>query len=768
MVGENIKTTSVVIPYIERPQFTDYHNRSERWACIVAHRRAGKTVACVNDLVMGALTCKLPNPRYAYLAPFYTQAKDVAWGYLKEYALAFPGAVSNESELRVDFPTGGRVRLYGSENYDRMRGIPLDGVVLDEPADMDPRVFPEVIRPALSDRAGWATWIGTPKGHNHFHAISEKAKAEPDWFFLEMKASQTGILPQAELDDARKTMTPDQYEQEYECFKPDAMVMCHDRARPISDVCVGDTVLTHTGRFRRVDAIMDRPYAGEMVRIQAYGSRDIVCTPNHPVYVCAPSAQTYWWKEARDIGPGDWLVTPRMHVEGPGIIGASLAEVIAWFTCEGCVSGNNLTFSIGAHEPEYVKDLCAALYVIGQDPTVQEANGVATVSVNSVILSDFLVGACGSQAKNKRLPLGLLRGHEYVVWETLMKGDGCIHQPKGRGNARPVYSFTTVSEGLAQQVQVLGASLGFTGAYTERAPTFAQLDGRVLNGGTSYCVQMRSASSVDRPSGKTCSAKNGALGCVQEVSREPYDGPVYNLQVAGDESYVVNGRAVHNCSFEAAVLGAFYAEELKRARTENRVTNVSWDRYVDVHTAWDLGVSDSTAIIFFQLVGREIHIIETYEASGVGLDHYAEVLRSKPYKYGKHYFPHDVQARELGAPGARSRVDTLRLLGINATVVVNIGLMDGINAVRRIFDRCWFDAEKAGPLVEALTLYRREFDEKRVIFRANPLHDWTSHLADAMRMLAVGIPNSSQVKALPIDKYRRDREKSGAGSFMGV
>jgi phage terminase large subunit len=430
-------TQQVVIPYEERSHFTPYHDRSQRWSCIVAHRRAGKTVACINDLIQGTMTCERPNPRFAYISPYYAQSKDIAWGYLKEYALPIPGATPNESELRVDFPNGGRVRLYGAENYDRMRGIALDGVVLDEPADMDPRVFPEVIRPALSDRQGWATWIGTPKGHNHFYDIAQTAQSDPKWFYLELKASQTGILPQSELDDARKTMTEDQFEQEYEC------------------------------------------------------------------------------------------------------------------------------------------------------------------------------------------------------------------------------------------------------------------------------------------------------------------------------------------SFEAAVQGAFYGAELKRAKEEGRIANVAWDRYVDVHTAWDLGVEDSTAIIFFQLVGREIHVIEVYEGSGVGLDHYAEVLRSKPYKYGKHYFPHDVQARELGQPGARSRVDTLKLLGVTASIVPTVGVLDGINAVRRVFDRFWFDAVKAKTLVEALSLYRRDFDEKNKTFRTKPLHDWTSHLADAARYLAVGIP-SSPAKNLPIDRYRRDKGRSGPQSFMGV
>lgn len=214
----------VIIPYAPRRQFLGFHSRPQRWACVVAHRRAGKTVACINDLIRGALTCEKPNPRFAYMAPFYAQAKDVAWSYVKEYSAPIPGAESNESELRVDFPNGGRVRLYGADNFDRLRGIYLDGVVLDEPADMDPRVWPEVVRPTLSDRQGWAVFIGTPKGRNAFFEIFDAARNRDDWYTVMLRASETGIIPESELDDARSMMTPEQYAQEYECSFDAAIV----------------------------------------------------------------------------------------------------------------------------------------------------------------------------------------------------------------------------------------------------------------------------------------------------------------------------------------------------------------------------------------------------------------------------------------------------------------------------------------------------------------------------------------------------------------
>ena len=191
--------------------------RRQRWASLVCHRRAGKTVACVADLVDAALRSTKEAPRFAYVAPFYTQAKDVAWLYLKRMVADIPQTTINESELRVDLPNGARIRLYGADNYDRLRGIYLDGIVLDEYADFDPRAWPEVIRPTLSDRKGWATFIGTPKGRNAFHKLHTDAMESAEWFDMVLRADESGLLDEEELADARRTMTPEQYAQEYLC-----------------------------------------------------------------------------------------------------------------------------------------------------------------------------------------------------------------------------------------------------------------------------------------------------------------------------------------------------------------------------------------------------------------------------------------------------------------------------------------------------------------------------------------------------------------------
>lgn len=404
----------IVIPYEPRELFIPFHNRKQRFSCEVVHRRGGKTVSRVNELIKGALTEERDRPRFAYIAPFLKQAKAVAWDYVKHYCqpLVPLGATFNEAELRADLPNGGQIRLYGADNPDSLRGIYLDGVVLDEYGVMDPAIWP-VVRPALSDRLGWADFIGTPNGHNDFYDTFQRAKADPEeWYCAIHRASETGIIAAGELTAAKRSMTEDQYAQEYEC------------------------------------------------------------------------------------------------------------------------------------------------------------------------------------------------------------------------------------------------------------------------------------------------------------------------------------------SFEAAIQGAYYGKEMAEAEREKRITRVPYDRATDVITAWDLGIGDATAIWFCQQVGQEYHLIDYLENSGVGLDWYAGQIKSKPYVYGNHILPHDVEAKELGT--GKSRKEVLEQLGIKVTVAPKLKVEDGINAVRMVLNRCWFDAEKCARGIEALKQYRTEFDEQRKVFRDKPLHDWTSHASDAARYLFTGIKKTDK------------------------
>ncbi len=176
----------------------------------------GKTVLCINDLIYRALIEDKENGRYAYVAPYYAQAKSIAFDYLVQFSKPVVSKV-NQSELWVELVNGARIRLFGADNPDALRGLYLDGVVLDEYADMKPSIFGAVLRPLLADRKGWCTFIGTPKGHNSFWEIYNNATQDKDWYVKVLRASQTNLLEQSELDDAAKTMTQDQYLQEFEC-----------------------------------------------------------------------------------------------------------------------------------------------------------------------------------------------------------------------------------------------------------------------------------------------------------------------------------------------------------------------------------------------------------------------------------------------------------------------------------------------------------------------------------------------------------------------
>lgn len=397
----------VIIPYKPRVLQQEIHKNLQRWNLLVCHRRFGKTVLAVNELIKKTILNQNKAPRYAYVAPLYRQAKQIAWDYLKEFTRVIPGIRFNESDLRVDFPSGARIQLFGADAPDSMRGIYLDGVVLDEYADMPARVFTEILRPALADRGGWALFIGSAKGNTSFHELYERVKDDENWFVRVYKASETGVIDPAELADAKALMDEDEYNQEFEC------------------------------------------------------------------------------------------------------------------------------------------------------------------------------------------------------------------------------------------------------------------------------------------------------------------------------------------SWTASIKGAYYSTQMAEAERDGRIMTVPYERNLPVQTAWDLGVGDSTAIWFFQVYGPEVRIIDYYEASGEGLPHYAKVLQDKEYVYGTHWAPHDIVVRELGS--GKSRLETARVLGITFRVAPHLPVDDGIDAVRNLLPRCWFDSLRCNEGIRALRNYRKEYDERRMEYKTRPLHDWSSHAADAFRYLAVSI-----------------------------
>ena len=209
-------------------------------------------------------------------------------------------------------------------------------------------------------------------------------------------------------------------------------------------------------------------------------------------------------------------------------------------------------------------------------------------------------------------------------------------------------------------------------------------------------------------------------------------------------------------SFSLGVEGAYYTKYLDRMRINNQIGNVPYEVGFKVHTAWDLGVRDSTAIIFFQTIGQTVRIIDCYENSKQGLEHYVKILEQRGYIYGKHIAPHDIRVKEFGS--GMTRIEKAKQLGIKFVVASNIAIQDGVESVRSAFSKIWIDEEKCEQLLKAINNYRQEYDSKKRVYKANPLHDWSSHYADALRYLCISLPKTRDGHSTPEELDQRYRE----------
>lgn len=409
------------IPYTARKhqEFLHHKLKKYRWSVLVCHRRFGKTVMMICHLIMAALENKNKNPRFAYISPTFKQSKSIAWDYIKQFTYGIPGIKYNETELRVDFPNGARITLLGSENCDGIRGIYLDGCVIDEYANVNDRLFPEIIRPALSDRKGFCVFIGTPQGmNNNFYEMYQHAQQNTDdWFYFKAKASKTKIVDPDELEKAEQIMGENKFKQEFEC---------------------------------------------------------------------------------------EWT---------------------------------------------------------------------------------------------------------------------------------------------------------------------------------------------------------------------------------------------------ANIEGAIYGKEISDMENKRQISRVPYDPSLPVHTSWDLGVSDHTAIIFFQQLGRSVNIIDYIEERGQGLPFFIQLLKEKDYIYGDHYAPHDIEVTDFS--NGKTRREVAYQLGVRFKVVPKLPLEDGIHATSMMLPRCWIDVDHCKKLIDALRHYHRKYVDKARMFRSKPVHDWSSHACDAMRYLAVGLQELNTRQTAP-------------------
>jgi len=206
---------SIKLSYHPRDWAKQFHASTKRYMVLVVHRRAGKTTAALNFMQVSAI--RNGGRRYAYIAPTYKQAKNVAWAILKLYSKDIPGIEHRETDLTVRYPNGSAITLFGADSPDSLRGMGLAGVVFDEYSQQPSNIFSEIVRPMLVDHNGYAIWIGTPKGKNEFYRLYEQAQNDPDRLALKLTVDDTKIIDMQEIEDARKTMSEDEFQQEWYC-----------------------------------------------------------------------------------------------------------------------------------------------------------------------------------------------------------------------------------------------------------------------------------------------------------------------------------------------------------------------------------------------------------------------------------------------------------------------------------------------------------------------------------------------------------------------
>lgn len=737
------------------PIFDAFENKGYKKLMIVASRRAGKDITAFNLMVRAAFR-KIGV--YYYIFPTYAQAKKAIWDSITNDGVRFLDyipeelvASKNSQEMKLTLVNGSLIQFVGSTDYDRLMGTNPQGCVFSEYALQDPMAY-KYIRPILAANGGWVLFASTPRGRNALYDLYKIAEQADDWFCTKITVEDAKHIPleviQKEIEEG--IMSEDLVQQEYYCFPGDTGILCPDGVKRIDEVCVDDLVVSHSGRARRVINKFERDYSGNLIKIRSYGSSDpILCTPNHPIRVYQKATQKYEWKKAKDITKEDRLVFPKQYKSNLKIISEELCMLMAWYITEGSSAKNAVQFSLGGDLAiNRVKEL---LSVLGFKYCAYK--GTATnIIVNSCALSDFMRISCGSLSYKKRIPFNLIAGYESKFFDELIKGDGCRSVHKGRNRI----CYTTVSVSLAYQIQILANSIGrgYACGISKRPAHIGKIQGRSVNCRESYQLGIAKVNIRARHE-FLLRSKNSINAAISSIETVEYVGKVYNLGVQYDESYIANGRAVHNCSWSLGVEGGYYTKIMDRIKREGHITRIPHELGYKVHTAWDLGVRDSTAIIFFQLVGKTVRIIDYYENHSVGLEHYVSILNKKGYVYGKHVSPHDIRVREFSS--GISRFEKARQLGVTFTVADRLSIEDGIEAVRTTLQKSWFDEVKCSELIKALENYRREYDARKKIYKPHPHHDWCSHACDAFRMLAISLPKLSEGTS-PEELERRYRE----------
>lgn len=791
---ENTQVIRIPAHYKPRPEQIDFwkaYHSGIRFFDLCWHRREGKDLTALNATVEEILT-KRPGLAW-HMFPTLAQGRKVLWDATdnegRPITSAFPKPLIteiNKADMRIkckfvpDIAAGktevreSTWQVVGADNPDSLRGGNPILVVISEFGDIAPNVWYEIIQPILLANNGKAMFVWTPKGRNHaytLHQAAMKSMYNPDepkefkWFAQVLTADDTTkwvdeqgvevgiptpaeiktgkyrrvpVITQEAIEESRKQgMDESKILQEYYCHPPETLVTTALGQVRIDSIKAGDCVLTHTGKLQPVKEVLCRDYTGELVELVYYGNNvPLLCTPDHPIRVHNPSNQTYTWKAAGTLKKGDLVCFPK-RLHSAGIADKNLVILLAWYLSDGSLTHNAVEITTGAAEKKNLQELCTAIEALGYTPKVFDDKGSNTkkIFVYSASLREVIATACRVGSANKRIPFELIGSHEELFLKTLLKGDGYKVDAQR-------YSYSTISPHLAYGVQQLAVMLGYRAGVGKYKTKEGNIQGRTIHSSSSiWCVRINfSKTFAPYDSEKIKFRKYCMTGKVRSVKRIPYTGKVYNMSVLADESFTANGISSHNCSFDAALKGAYFGEQMNDAAREGRISSdVKHRPDMPVITAWDLGMDDTMEVIFAQCIEDSINIIDYYSNNGKTLDHYIKEVLQKPYTYSFHFGPHDLNVRELGAG---SRLEHARKLGIAFRVIPRVSHKeDSINAARAILPRCRFNIDRCAKLIEALKSYTKKWDEKRQCYSDTPLHNWCSNSADAFQCLAMGLFN---------------------------
>lgn len=728
-------------------------NGKYRHAIFIGPRRLGKDYMAWAYAIRHAL--RKPTS-VLYLLPTYSQCKAVIWDAIANDGTRFLDQIPpevvlsmNASDMKVTLKNGSIIQLRGADNYDRsIVGSNASLIIFSEYAVCDPRAY-EFASPIVAANGGSLVFLSTPRGRNHLYTLWKQAQDWPDWFCYKLTLNDTKHISDEELAKERLKHSQEFIAQEYYCFPAGQEVLTVNETKPIESVKKDDLVVSHSGRLRKVIDTISREYEGELIEISSFGSgENIVCTPNHPIRVYHRSIQTYEWKEAQHITEEDRLVFPKMTLGEYPIISYELCMLLAWYITEGSGYANAAQFTVKESESHvivgYLKSLNMPYLVIENGPVVN-------VQVNSVQLADFFKAACGLMAYNKRIPFHLISGHEEDFFHELIKGDGCYNISKNY----ETYRFTTISKTLAYQVQLLANSLnlGYACGISIREAHEGVILGREVHCKESYALSIAFPGVKSTTDAKLIRAKNCIAAKIKSIDRKYYKGLVYNLSVQYDESYLVNGRAVHNCSFDRGIEGSFYAKYITAMVNDGRIGRVPYDPSLPVSTAWDLGFNDQTVILLYQITKTStVQIIDCYSNTNQPLGHYIKWLKDQPYIYGKHFGPHDLEIHDYQT--GHTRIEMARQLGLNfetrersgklCSATPKVSVADGIEKCMTSFSRVYIDEGKCRKLITALESYHREWDDDRKVYKQQPYHSADSDWADSFRYLCLTVDMNTQ------------------------